>query len=142
MFFSRESKVAVVTGGASGIGRALAERSTGARGVIADLVETAGIGAPKAAVHGPTAVIHLTQAAALELAPRGITVNCVCPVETPAVRDIPEIPFLGKTTPLGRLGKSEEIADVFHFLASAEAAGWMEHEGVAPPQVREGAWIE
>ena len=38
------------------------------------------------------AVIHLTKLGAVELAPRGITVNCVCPgtVLTPAVTEIPD----------------------------------------------------
>ncbi len=122
------------------------------------------IGAPRAAVYGPTraAVVQQTRLAAMELAPRAITVNCVCPgtVATPAVTGIPdnpEIPFLEKMTPLGRLAQPDEVAAVFHFLASPEAAyltgavipvdggitaGWREHDVIAPPQVREGRWVE
>lgn len=120
------------------------------------------IGAPRAAVYAPTraAVVHLTRLGALELAPRGITVNCVCPgtVKTPAVVDIPnnpEIPFLERMTPLGRLAEPEEIAAAFHFLASDEAsyltgaivpvdggitAGWKDHDVVAPPNIVDGSW--
>ena len=120
------------------------------------------IGAPKAAVYGVTraAVVHLTKLAAMEYAPRGITVNCVCPgtVRTPAVLlipDNPEIPFLESRTPLGRLAEPEEIAAVFHFLASADAsyitgaiisadggitAGWKDHDVIAPGNFQDGEW--
>ncbi|MEL7070917.1 MAG: SDR family oxidoreductase [Cyanobacteria bacterium J06581_3] len=73
------------------------------------------------------AVTHITKCAAIELAPKGITVNAIAPgtVLTPAVTNIPdnpEIPFVAERTPLGRLAASEEIASAFHFLASDEAA--------------------
>lgn len=73
------------------------------------------------------AVTHLTKCAAIELSPRGITVNAIAPgtVLTPAVTDIPnnpEIPFVAQRTPLGRLAEPSEIASAFHFLASDEAA--------------------
>jgi NAD(P)-dependent dehydrogenase (short-subunit alcohol dehydrogenase family) len=87
------------------------------------------IGVPQGTAYAASkaAVIHLTRLAAVELAPRGITVNCVCPgtVATPAVLDIPdnpEIPFAESRTPLGRLATPEEIAAAFHFLASDEAS--------------------
>lgn len=121
------------------------------------------IGAPKAAVYGPTraAVVQLTRLAAMELAALGITVNCICPgtVRTPAVLDIPdnpEIPFVEKRTPLGRLAEPEEIAAAFHFLASDDAsyltgaivpvdggitAGWREYDVVVPSNIVDGKWI-
>lgn len=120
------------------------------------------LGVPGAAVYGTSkaAVVHLTKLAALELAPRGITVNCVSPgtVRTPAVTGIPdnpEIAFAETRTALGRLAEPEEIAAVFHFLASDEAsyvtgaviaadggisAGWERYDLVTPPNVVEGAW--
>ena len=72
-------------------------------------------------------MIHLTRLAAIELAPRRITVNAVSPgtIRTPAVTEIadnPEIPFIERRTPLGRLGEPEEVAALCHFLASDEAA--------------------
>lgn len=105
-------------------------------------------------------VIHLTRLAAMELAPRGITVNCVCPgtIRTPAVTDIPdnpEIAFVEKRTPLGRLGEPAEVAAAFHFLASDEAsyitgaiipvdggiaAGWEQYDLIPPANIRGGEW--
>lgn len=106
------------------------------------------------------AVIHLTRLAAVELAPRGVTVNCVCPgtIRTPAVTDIPdnpEIAFVEKRTPLGRLGEPGEVAAAFHFLASDEAsyitgavvpvdggiaAGWEQYDLTLPANVQNGQW--
>jgi NAD(P)-dependent dehydrogenase (short-subunit alcohol dehydrogenase family) len=73
------------------------------------------------------AVVHITKCAAIELAPRQITVNAIAPgtVLTPAVTNIPdnpEIPFVTQRTPIGRLATPDEIAAAFHFLASDEAA--------------------
>ncbi|WP_151637933.1 SDR family oxidoreductase [Noviherbaspirillum aerium] len=68
------------------------------------------------------AVEQLVKALARELGPRRITVNAVAPGPTdtemvpPARRE--EAP---KLTPLGRLGKPEDIADVIAFLASEES---------------------
>jgi NAD(P)-dependent dehydrogenase (short-subunit alcohol dehydrogenase family) len=56
-------KVAIVTGGASGLGRAIVERfvADGARVVIADINHTDGV--ELAAVHAPNAMFHLTDVA-------------------------------------------------------------------------------
>lgn len=70
------------------------------------------------------AVISLTQTAAIELGPRGIRVNCICPssVETPMLqaqtngeieREVTRI-----SSPLGRTIQPEEVAEVIAFLAS------------------------
>ncbi|MEM7386947.1 MAG: SDR family oxidoreductase, partial [Verrucomicrobiota bacterium] len=71
-------------------------------------------------------VDHLTRVGAMELASRRITVNAVSPglVLTPAVTEIPEnpeIPFVMKRTPLGRVPRAEEIAPLYEFLASEKA---------------------
>ena len=71
-------------------------------------------------------VIELTRSMALELAPR-VRVNCVCPgfILTPMqeAEYAPEMlrAFQAKV-PLGRLGKPEDVAALFAFLASDEAA--------------------
>ncbi|VXC94759.1 3-oxoacyl-(acyl-carrier-protein) reductase FabG [Burkholderia sp. 8Y] len=71
-------------------------------------------------------VIGFTKTWSRELGPKGIRVNAVAPgfVETPILSTIPD-DVLGKMraqVPLGRLGRPEEIANVYAFLASDEAS--------------------
>jgi 3-oxoacyl-[acyl-carrier protein] reductase len=71
------------------------------------------------------AILSLTRGLARELAPK-IRVNAVSPgiIETPMTRDMLE--KFGadrmKETPLGRLGKAEEVASAIAFLASDQAS--------------------
>jgi len=73
------------------------------------------------------AVVGLSRTAALELAPRGIRVNAVCPgtIDTP-MNEGPtaetEILLARHLAPLGRMGLTEEVAALFHFLASDDSA--------------------
>jgi NAD(P)-dependent dehydrogenase (short-subunit alcohol dehydrogenase family) len=76
-------------------------------------------------------ILQLTQMAALEGAPHGIRVNCVCPgfIDTPMTRlsgpkDSVDAQFAGwaKVCPLGRAGRPDEIARAMLFLASDEAS--------------------
>ena len=58
--------------------------------------------------------------------PKGIRANAVCPgfVATTIIGIIPDrvLDALEEKVPLGRLGKPEEIANAFAFLASDEAS--------------------
>ncbi len=68
------------------------------------------------------AVNGITKSLALELAKDGIRVNAIAPgiIETDMVKSLPRemIEPLIKTIPLGRIGKPEDIANAFLFLAS------------------------
>ncbi|MBW7925142.1 MAG: 3-oxoacyl-ACP reductase FabG [Burkholderiaceae bacterium] len=71
-------------------------------------------------------VIAFTKTWARELGPKGVRAIAVCPgfVRTPILASIPPA-VMQKTidkVPLGRLGEPEEIAAVYAFLASDEAA--------------------
>ncbi len=72
------------------------------------------------------AIISLTETLARELARKGITVNAVAPgfIETDMVSGMPEAALtqVKAMTPMGRLGKPEEIADAVVFLASPRSS--------------------
>jgi glucose 1-dehydrogenase len=70
----------------------------------------------------------LTRNLAVELGPLGITINniapgaIITPINTSLLNDKPKLDALLQNIPLGRLGKSEEVAGLAAFLASDEAA--------------------
>ena len=72
------------------------------------------------------AVIGMVKTWARELGRKGIRANAVCPgfIATPILGTIPEkvIHALEDRVPMGRLGRPEEIANTFAFLASDEAS--------------------
>jgi len=71
-------------------------------------------------------VIGFTKTWSRELGPKGIRVNAVAPgfVETPILSTIPDkvLDQMREQVPLRRLGRAEEIANVYAFLASDEAS--------------------
>jgi NAD(P)-dependent dehydrogenase (short-subunit alcohol dehydrogenase family) len=108
--------------------RALREQGGGAIVHIASraaLRAKEGHGAYSAAKAG---ILQLTQMAAVEGAPHGIRVNCVCPglIDTPMTRggyDMGEaIEGWVRVCPLRRPGTPEDVAKAMLFLASDDAA--------------------
>jgi len=72
------------------------------------------------------AVIGMVKTWARELGSKGIRSNAVCPgfIATSILGAMPEkvVETLEKRVPMGRLGKPEEVANTFAFLASDEAS--------------------
>ena len=111
----------------------LTQMSKQKKGVIINMSSILGkVGFPNssnyvAAKHG---IIGLTQTAALEYAQEGIRINAICPgfIETPLLTNagITENTDIQKHIinqhPMKRLGKSEEVANGFIFLASDESS--------------------
>ena len=71
-------------------------------------------------------VIGFTKTWSRELGPKGVRVNAVAPgfVETPILHTIPEkvLQTMRDEVPMKRLGRPQEIANVYAFLASDEAS--------------------
>ena len=74
--------------------------------------------AAKAGLHGAT------KSLALELAPRGITVNAVAPgiIASPMADAAFDADMVKRMVPMKRAGRPEEVADLVGFLASDRAA--------------------
>jgi len=73
------------------------------------------------------ALIGLTKSLAKEVVGKGdVTINAVSPatIITPLLDQLPQstIDYMVSRIPLGRTGRTEEVAAVVHFLASAEAS--------------------
>lgn len=72
-----------------------------------------------------SAVIGMTKALAKEIAPSGITVNCVAPglIDTDMNSNLSkeDIAAFAAETPLGRVGKPSEVAAAIFYLASESA---------------------
>jgi 3-oxoacyl-[acyl-carrier protein] reductase len=71
-------------------------------------------------------VIGMMKTWARELGRKGIRANAICPgfIETPILATIPDkvIKMMEEKVPMGRLGKPEEIANAYAWLASDEAS--------------------
>lgn len=73
------------------------------------------------------AIVMLMKTMALELGPHNIRVNAMCPgyILTPLAESIDSPEFIAayvKNIPLGRVGRPEEIAAAYAFLASEDAS--------------------
>jgi NAD(P)-dependent dehydrogenase (short-subunit alcohol dehydrogenase family) len=93
---------------------------------LGGLVGIAGRGAYHASKHG---MLGLTKSAALEYASRGIRINAVCPgtIDTPMVaamlaKEPDAMKDIMRDQPIGRLGRSEEIASAVLWLCSLGAS--------------------
>jgi len=98
---------------------------------IVNMASMAGIvGIPGLSWYGISkwGVVGLTKNAAIELGPRGIRVNCVCPtgIDTPLADDGDLGHWAAASMALAnqhvdRLGSADEVAAAVHFLASDDA---------------------
>jgi NAD(P)-dependent dehydrogenase (short-subunit alcohol dehydrogenase family) len=104
-------------------------------GAVVNLASAAGlVSFPANAAYSASkgGVVMLTKNMAIDCAPRGIRVNCVCPysIERPMMdrrfaRQADPVATRRRAeqaTPVGRLGRPEEVADAVAFLASEEAS--------------------
>ncbi|MFJ9740575.1 SDR family NAD(P)-dependent oxidoreductase [Streptomyces sp. NPDC101166] len=114
----------------------------------AGLTGMAAVGAYAATKH---AIVGLTRVAALELAPRGIRVNAMCPgaIDTPMSNPAALDPaadaeetakaldgLYRKLVPLGRIGRPEEVARLALFLTSDDSSYI-----TGQPFVIDGGWL-
>ena len=100
-------------------------------GCIVNIASTAGIrGGHRRAVYNASkgGVVLLTRSLALDHAPAGVRINCVCPglIDTPMADwirlDPPELAAFESWAPARRMGTPQEIAGAVSFLASEDAA--------------------
>lgn len=103
------------------------ERNGGSIVNIASILGQAGTRNSPAYVAAKHGVVGLTKAAALEYATKNIRVNAVGPgyIKTPLVMnslDQPTLDALIGLHPIGRLGTSEEIAELILWLASPKSS--------------------
>lgn len=114
------------------VAQAVAQRmvAQGTRGVITNMASKNGLAAEVKYAHynaSKGGVVLLSKTMALELGPHGIRVNALCPgyIQTPLSESIDSPEFIANYVsyiPLGRVGKPEDIAGVYAFLASDDAA--------------------
>lgn len=114
--------------GAFLVARAVAPLLMSDRGNVVFTGSTSGLRAhPGATAYAASkaGLVGLNRSLALELAPHGVRVNCVCPggVRTPLLQEVqPDLPLDGDDhTPLGPLAAAEDVAAAVSFLASSDA---------------------
>lgn len=105
------------------------------QGAIVNISSVQGLASQKNVMAYSTSkhgLIGLTRAMAVDLAARGIRVNCVCPgtVDTPLVQNVISLDanptrlegILKQMHPVGRIAKPAEIAEVIAFLSCDRAS--------------------
>ncbi len=111
------------------VGSAMAARGYGS---VVNLSSVVGVHPGPVLAYGPAkaAVINMTQILAVQWARRGVRVNAVAPgwTDTPFLRPKErqgerDLTPIINATPMGRLMKPEELAEVIHFLLSPAASG-------------------
>ena len=121
-----------VHGAFYGVRHALPHMLAAGRGAIVSVASVAGLnGFPLHAAYAASkhAVVGLTRTVALEVAPRGVRVNAVCPgfTDTPmvdaGVEKMGQTPGdLVRRIPMRRLGRPDEVAEAVAYLCSDAAA--------------------
>jgi NAD(P)-dependent dehydrogenase (short-subunit alcohol dehydrogenase family) len=119
---------------AQAVSRQMAEKGGGA---IVNMASTNALGGEEEYAHynaSKGGVLQLTRTMAVELGRLGIRVNCLCPgfILTPLNASLEDESFADDYLahiPLGRLGRPEDVAAAFAFLASDDA-GFIHGEGL------------
>lgn len=110
------------------------ERHRGSIVVTGSLASERGMPTNPAYVASKHGLLGLARAAAAEVAPHGVRVNCLIPgfIDTPMLADLPPgaRDRLSAFTPQGRIGNPEEAAELACFLLS-DAAGHITAQSVA-----------
>ncbi|WP_345964357.1 SDR family oxidoreductase [Streptomyces sp. ARC32] len=93
---------------------------------VASILGSVGFAGSPAYVAAKHGVVGLTKAAAAEYAARGVRINAVGPgfIDTPLLKTMDEAAYNGLVAlhPAGRLGRSEEVAELIAFLLSDRAS--------------------